>query len=239
MKWDLKAFDQSGNIPSVVASIDPVQFSNLNNIRVLDLAIKVPGSKWKIPSTLKQFYEPIFLAANHQESLEEEIDYVYITVDQKSIKPFSTQRRPGWHSDAFVSADDGTQIDALPGAFDKVELDAEYTYVAYDSLPTLFVDGPFNVGPVSCDEVLKSFEEQAEGRPVVTFMPYTLICLTPYCVHRSAINNTNHVVNRTFIKIQFSKKKYNRTENTRNPAIDYTDWDWVSRNPVLREHRYV
>lgn len=246
--WNVERFKDKGNLPDIVGTLEnQAWFSQNNGIRVLDLCIKAPGQNWAIPTALAQFQEAVHRARFQELMISGKgIEYCYITVDQRPVKPGTSQRRDGWHSDAYIVDEQGRQLDVIPenAAYLPTGELIERTYVAYDALPTLFLDGPWDLpDPTDCDAVLKSFNDQAkekmyEKHPIV-FGPYTLLCLSPYCVHSVQKNETPDMVDRTFIKIQFSSKMYNREENTRNPNIDYTGWTWVPRDPAKREHRYV
>ncbi len=242
--WDVRRFSQSGNLPVDVGTLAAADaFRRQAGIRVLDLALHLPDQGWAIPSELSQFTEAIAIATAY-ELRHAPLSHVYITVDQKPVGAGRAQRREGWHSDAYVVDDAGRQLDViaenapfLQGGSEPIER----TYVVYDSLPTLFLDGPFPLecDANDCDAVLRSFNDVAEGQTPITYPPFTVLALTPYCVHSVQVNNRGTTLLRTFVKIQFSRHRYNRTGNTLNPRFDYDDWTWVVRDPKKREHRHA
>ena len=57
--------------------------------------------------------------------------------------------------------------------------------------------------------VLAYFDKLSEGRLPVHYPRHVMVKLTPFDVHTPALNDTNVVVERTFVKVAFSKKPYN------------------------------
>lgn len=240
--WDVSAFGEP-HLPVTVAALpDPEAFSAQRGLRILDMAIYMPGQGWAVPQELKQFTDTVMLAYRHERMINPNIsrNYVYITVDQKRVEPQTTQRRPGYHSDAYETEETG---DAVEGRT------ADNTYIVYDAIPTHFQPGPFPlvgvVDPEDCAAVLAYFDALSEGKPPVHYPLHTMVKLTPFDVHTPALNETDKPVDRTFVKIAFSEKPYNLVGNRINdtpgadgkPLLDYSGWEWVGRDPVSRNHR--
>lgn len=238
--WNVAEFDKP-HLPVVVGELsDKAAFSAQKGIRILDMAVRMPKQGWAIPEELKQYKESIKKAWDHEQMINPDIDdyYVYVTVDQKLVLPHKSQRRPGYHSDAFETSE-------TTDAHAKVD----HTYIAFDKLSTLFQPGPFplngHVDPEDCAAVLKYFDQMAEGKPPITYPPHTMVKLTPYDIHTPDMNQTDETIERTFIKISFSKKPYNLIGNRINdtpdkngkPILDYSGWEWVPRDPHARNHR--
>ena len=238
--WNVGEFDKP-HLPVVIGEIEDKEgFSQQRGIRILDMAIRMPEQGWAIPKELEQFRESIQKAWDHERMINPDIDqyYVYITVDQKLVLPNKTQRRAGYHSDAFETSETTTE-----------HAKVDNTYLVYDAIPTLFQSGPFplkgKVDPEDCDAVLKYFDAKSEGHPPVTYPPHTMVKLTPYDIHTPAVNTSGEDIKRTFIKISFSKKPYNLIGNRINdtlgpdgkPLLDYSGWEWVPRDPHARNHR--
>src|SRR3989344_3102009 len=244
--WDIRRFSEGNHLPVKLGDIaNRTEFSEQCGIRVLDMPIYIPGQGWAIPENLSQFKEAIEMAAIHEAVVNPDIDdyYVYITVDQKTVVPGKTQRRAGWHSDAYITDETGRQLDVkAENAVDIKRQDGrlvDRTYIASDGLPTWFLPGPFPIegDPQDCDQVLNNFDKMAEGQEPITYPSYMLSVLDPYDVHTSAPNLTGEEVKRTFIKISFSKQIYNREVNTRNPLLEY-NWVMVSADKSKRrQHR--
>ncbi len=234
-KWDISEFDNP-NLPAVIGSLENrVAFSVQKGWRILDMAIRMPGQGWAIPKELEPYKEAIQKAVEHERTVNPDFNeyYVYITVDQKKIEPEKSQRKGGYHSDAYVTQE--TKV--IEG-----DVVVDHTYLISDSkeLPTLFQPGPFSlkgIDPEDCAKVLQTFDTVSEGKEPVTYPPYTVVKLTPFDIHSAKVNKTGMALERTFIKISFSREKYNLVGNQINPNFDYGDWVWMLRDPKIRNHR--
>lgn len=214
-------------------------------VRVLDMPIHMPEQGWRIPAILNQWIEMINRCMADFATIEPDPYrwYCYITVDQKPVGPGVSQRRPGAHSDSFLVDARGVQIDVVAENRDYfgqvVNAEIDITYIAYDCMPTLFYAGPWWLdAPDNCGLVLSSFDFQKKTMTPVTYPTYTALRLTPYCVHEALINATDEAIERTFVKLAFSRFRYNRQGNTHNDLFDY-DWLMVPRDLAERGHRYV
>jgi hypothetical protein len=234
--WDTERFEEK-NLPVIIGELEGKDlFSEQHGMRILDLPIKMPGQGWKIPSEIAQFSEAIALAVDQERMINPDFDddyYAYIIVDQKVVQPGKNQRRAGYHSDAFVTEQTEIEVDG-----EEVARKIDRTYVAYDTVPTAFLPGPFPIDcdPEDCDQVLESFKRRSEGLKPTFFPSHTVLRLDPYDVHSSQTNESDKPVIRTFIKISFSKSVYNRDGNDVNPHFNY-NWTLVPRDPAKREHR--
>lgn len=235
-RWDVRKFEEI-NLPVVVGELkDKEKFSEQQGMRILDLPIKMPGQGWKIPEELEQFKEILAAAVDQERMLNPKFDedyFVYIIIDQKIVVPGENQRRAGYHSDAFVTGETEVEIDG-----EEAARLVDRTYLAFDTLATGFLPGPFPIDgdPEDCDEVLKSFNKRAEGKTPILYPPYTVLRLDPYDLHSSRTNKTDQKIIRTFVKISFSKSVYNREGNDINPHFQY-NWTMVPRDPEKRAHR--
>ncbi len=245
LPWDVARFDRP-QLPALVGVLEErAAFSRAAGLRVLDLAIRMPGRGWAVPRALSQFEEVIRLAVAFERSINPDFDacyYAYITVDQKRVEPGRAQRRVGWHGDAFVSP----ETSAIEAGNPPVITDN--TYVVFDALSTLFLPGPFSLRGVDATDiaaVLARFDEAAQGREPLRYPPYHLLRMTPYDVHTPDVNTTGATIDRTFVKIQFSKDRLNMLGNGINrvlgaggaPRLSYEGWTWVARNPDRRNNR--
>jgi hypothetical protein len=187
--WDVSAFGEP-HLPVTVAALpDPEAFSAQRGLRILDMAIYMPGQGWAVPHELEQFTDTVMLAYRHERMINPNIsrNYVYITVDQKRVEPQTTQRRPGYHSDAYETEETG---DAVEGRT------ADNTYIVYDAIPTHFQPGPFPlvgvVDPEDCAAVLAYFDALSEGKPPVHYPLHTMVKLTPSTfTHRLSMKRTS------------------------------------------------
>lgn len=246
-QWDLKEFDKI-NLPTVVNVIgqsfvmDPTEFSKPRGIRLLDMAIYMPGQHFKVPEFIAPYRNVIgaCLGSEYKDDPNFLNDhYIYITLDQKIVQKGQTGRRAGAHSDAFISTGLG-QVDITLENKDLIAKETgevSHTYIMSDCAPTEFFRAKFPITADDCETSLKTFDEIAETAEAVKYPSYTLLKLDPYVVHRCSImNETRH---RTFLKVSISRKRYNREGNTINPEFDYSDWTWVPRNWQERNHPTV
>lgn len=139
--------------------------------------------------------------------------YIYITAKTMFVPEGGNLNRVGWHSDGFMSEDKN--------------------YVWSDSLPTEFIEGHFPDIPQDCDLSLAMFEKLAQENNVKECSPNVLYRFDESTIHRCAINKGKPFLRR-FVKITFSKFKYNLKGNSHNYLIDYT-WDMIDRNET-RNH---
>lgn len=238
--WDIGSYNRE-NRPAIIATLPEAgraAFSAQRGDRVQDLCLRMPGQGWKLPKLLEPYLEAIRLSIEAERALNddfaahEDAYHAYITVDQKIVPPHRTQRRQGFHGDAFMTPENADLGQAAI---------VENTYLACDALPTEFKAGPFDIADVYPDIAgcLARFDELAAVQPTVTFAPYELIRITPFDVHSPAVNHADTQLLRTFIKITFSRERFNRQGNALNPLLHYENWFWVPRNPDLRNLRNV
>jgi hypothetical protein len=224
-KWNLGYFKQI-NLPILVGEIENKEkFSrkvSINGRGYLDLPIHMPQQGWKIPDDLNQFLELIFKCINDKKKFDPnfEIDhYVYITVAQSLVDPNTSQRRSGWHCDSFRRKKN------------KIGVDIDTIYLAYDSIPTLFSDSTFdfsNIDTENLQSVIKYFNTVCSNKNVITYEPYQILKLDPFVVHNANINDSSEKIKRTFVRISISKKQYRNGNNTHNSLFNY-DWNPTTR----------
>lgn len=140
--------------------------------------------------------------------------YIYLSFETNYIVKKSTQKRPGWHCDGFLTND--------------------INYIWYSNTPTIFNTTEFNITEEH-NVSMEQFEKQVNSNNNVTYPEKTLLRLDSYCVHKAAPMDEDLV--RTFIKISISKDKYNLKGNTHNPLLDYK-WKMYDREKV-RNHPQI
>lgn len=130
--------------------------------------------------------------------------YIYLTVKSEYQRNGCGFNREGWHIDGFGTDDEN--------------------YVWSNCQPTIFNNGPFDL---SDDENLSmaQMEEQADPANNYCFPDKTLVRMGR-SVHKVGPYIEGH---RVFVKVSFSKKKYNLLGNSHNYLIDY-NWDMIARN---------
>lgn len=132
--------------------------------------------------------------------------YVYLTVKHQYQTVGCPFNREGWHSDGFLTDD--------------------INYIWSNANPTIFSIGNFTI---TADDKLSILEmrEQAECYPLTTYADNTLLRLDQYNIHK--VNDiSNYEGMRTFVKISFSKDRYNLIGNSHNYELDY-EWEMKPR----------
>lgn len=164
---------------------------------LLYLPISRPGSSREaLPYHYLEHFRPIIDAVREDEGSRFYQEHVYLTAKRMIVGPSITPNRPGWHADGFGTDD--------------------LNYVWYDSVPTIFSIGHFDI---SDDHVksLEEFGEQAPKNKIVTYPAEMLLKLDPSVVHRVALAERECM--RTFLKISISKAEYNLKGNSINPQL--------------------
>lgn len=220
--WDLNKFDKINYpyvLPSCLKEEDKVAFSTQKGIRVLDIPVKFPNTEYKIPSYLNQFLPVIDVIKSHSHSINSNIDayFCYITVDQGIVEKGKSQRVKGCHVDGFQ----GIRVNP------KVEID--YGYVVSDALPTKFYLQPFPVKNLDYEKhnFFEAFQTMAVQNKVWIPKDYDIVLLDSYVVHESPVTDVEKY--RTFFRMTYSVRKYDRAGNTKNDLFDYT-WDYKTRD---------
>jgi fructose-1,6-bisphosphatase/inositol monophosphatase family enzyme len=238
--WSIQSYNQV-NHPAVVGPMPAESraiFSEQRGDRVQDMAFLMPGQGWRLPRLLLPYLDAIRIAIETERAINEDFlsnedgYHAYITIDQKVVEPHRTQRRQGFHGDAFMTPENAD--------LGRPTL-TENTYLVCDRLPTEFKPGPFDISNVYPDipACLAHFDELSAAQRTVTLPPYAVVRITPYDVHSPAVNHSDQALRRTFVKITFSRERFNRIGNAANPLHDYDSWFWVPRNPGIRNLRNV
>lgn len=129
---------------------------------------------------------------------------IYLTAKNGYQRENCGFNRSGWHSDGFLSDD--------------------INYIWSNKQPTIFNDSKFDISP--CDE--RSLDEMSlQARPEnnFTYPNYSLLKLDQYVIHK--VGPIEEGV-RCFVKVSFSKNKYNLEGNSHNYELDY-NWEMYPR----------
>lgn len=132
--------------------------------------------------------------------------YVYLTVKHLYQYPNGSFNRPGWHSDGFMTDD--------------------INYIWSDKFPTIFNNGHFDLLMDDKDSLIQ-MEEQAIDGNNVTYRECELLRLNQFNIHKVA--PITHGSMRTFLKISFSKDKYDLIGNSKNHLLNY-NWQMKPRS---------
>lgn len=129
--------------------------------------------------------------------------YAYITAKSLYVKPGQPFNRPGWHSDGFMTND--------------------INYIWSDQSPTEFAVQLFKI---SMDDQVSMVDMENQARHIWSYPNNTLLRLDQFNIHRVGLSNYEGV--RTFVKISFSKDKYDLIGNTKNYLLNY-NWEMRPR----------
>lgn len=139
--------------------------------------------------------------------------YIYVTAKCLYVKGGENFNRMGWHCDGFMSND--------------------INYIWSDCIPTEYVTGEFDI----VQDHQKSIEQMNRlfyhSEPLKC-KPNSIYRLDETVIHRCGYNTNRESVLRHFVKVSFSKDKYNLKGNSHNYLLDY-NWDMKERE-LFRNH---
>lgn len=216
--WDPKRFELL-RFPYVVGRVgDEAKFGSTKR-SVLDMPIKVPGSDIRLPEDLRDrgLEEIIDRCVEFEKSINAGYDeyYLYLTVHQSDVEASKTQRRAGAHID-------GMQGERYPEKFEVC-----HSYLVNDAVPTRFYVQEF---PSDLCELTQNwfyeFDRVKDADRAVMSENLEINLMTAYNVHEST--EALEDVRRTFVRLEFSKKQFNRVENTVNELFDL-NWTYEER----------
>lgn len=214
--WSLAEF-ANVHIPRVIGRASPAMFSCVNYcLRILDMPVKFPRTDYRVPPYASQFQPFVDQIAQHVGHHGDD-RYAYLTVDQGLVKKDASQRAGGCH------------VDGLQGARIQPKVAADFSFVVADALPTVFYIQSWNVAGIDVEtqnlfqELDRQAQEYNEWRPE----PFEIVECDAYLVHRA--DSANKDVVRTFLRLAYSVREFDRLGNSVNPRFDY-DWNYVSRD---------
>lgn len=134
--------------------------------------------------------------------------HIYLTAKCLYVPSGENLNRMGWHCDGFMTDD--------------------INYIWCDCIPTEYVIGEFELiqdHEKSIDQMNRLFYHSEP----LKCKPNSIYRLDETVIHRCDYNRSRHAVLRNFVKISFSKEKYNLKGNSRNYLLDY-DWEMKERD---------
>lgn len=182
----------------------------------LDMLIYVPGGEIALPEVYQDdaaVLETIRQAVEFEDQLMpswRETHFIYLTVDQRALQSGRTHRNGGWH------------FDGMQGVRYPEKLEVCHQYVVSDNNPTEFSDVPVDANGLDeakdnwFVELGKQIPEDAE---LIVPDTYDIMMMTAYQLHRSPVARPEHEGQRTFIRMDFTRKKFDRIGNTINPVL--------------------
>ncbi len=132
--------------------------------------------------------------------------YIYLTVKKMFQIPGTNFNRPGWHSDGFMTED--------------------INYIWSDNNGTIFNHGYFDLSQNDSISLFE-MEQQADSRCEKTYKDGSLLRLNQFNIHKCA--EIKRPGMRTFIKVSFSKDKYDLKGNSHNYILTY-NWNMKDRS---------
>lgn len=175
----------------------------------LYLPVCIPGTDGvHVPRRLRPLEGLVQLALldAYMQGRDLDRDHVYLTVKHGYATPGNPLNRPGWHCDGFGTDD--------------------LNYVWWSRWATRFAVHQFPEVTDDHHESMRQFERYA-GSNWFPVDDRTLYALTPYVVHTTPEIPAPGGM-RLFVKISFSRHRYNLIGNSHNYALDY-DWEMFPR----------
>lgn len=184
--------------------------------RCLDMPIRLAGgTSYALPqewSHLQPLLEDIITVEHHHNP--NWIDYhAYLTVDSGEVTARQQQRHGGLHVDGFQ----GERINP------KTKINRSYVITTNGG--TKFHGRAFQVLDPARFNVFQGFDLQA-GVPYIS-QENALYFMNAYMVHESGFASRDGM--RTFLRLSFDTKIFDRLGNTHNSMLDY-QWDMVERD---------
>lgn len=131
---------------------------------------------------------------------------IYLTAKHLWVSTGENMNRPGWHSDGFGTPD--------------------VNYVWSNCVPTIFNDGPFDL-PEDDVESIVEMGRQVQLSENYTFPDCHVLRMDEKVIHQTGSPTENQL--RTFLKLSFSRDRYDLLGNAVNPVLDY-DWEMRPRS---------
>ena len=201
---------------------------------VLDMPIKFPGQdEARVVGELSSFVPTIqhLLDVDFQLNPLYRECYAYLSIHQGWVTPGERQRETPYHVDGFQ------------GPRWKEKHPANHSYLVTDTLPTLFYPVAFPLDHIdpNFDDVYAEFERRvAAGVACWSAQDFEIVLMDCYCVHRGMLASTANPVFRTWLRISFETRIFDRLGNAHNPLFDYA-WPMVARDtdPRIRPRALV
>lgn len=228
--FEYDKFSEPRHPPVLIGVIEKKeQFDNPLTESVLqpqDMPIAFPTDnkddyEYRLPVCYQNLQEFVEKVANTWHSLEENHHryYAYLSISHGVIPPWQNQRRPNIHTDGFQGA-----------RVEPKEI-GEYTFVVANKMPTIFYIESFDTSTLdpNIDNFFSAYSRLTNSKPLRCMEKYQIMMMDPYCFHAATTNYSHKPVTRTFARIIFSTRRYDREGNAHNPAFNY-QWEMVKRD---------
>lgn len=203
--------------PLVIATIEGLDTTEL--LDVLDMAIKVPESKISLPKSVQSLTEfVLFCNGVHEDLVGDSAGYyAYLTINQGTVIAGNSQRNAGIH------------FDGMQGSRYPKKLLPCHQFLASTALPTRWHIQPFSTVGLDDDKDnwFKAFDDQAlrTSENMWEPEPGEIVLSTAYAAHEAV--RADEDTGRTFVRLEFTQKIFDRKGNTVTPLS--ADWDWQPR----------
>lgn len=191
--------------------------------RVLDMPIKFPGSEFRIPKELAMYASIIRRAANYEAAVNPacyDEYYCYLTIDAGWVEANQLQREAPCHVDGFQ------------GARWNPKVRGNHTYTVANAVPTFYYEQPFDFDAL--DDTKHDFfwemnAQVADTNSAFAWAPADgeMTLMDCYTVHRG--QDAPVRIYRTFVRISFEVRIFDRLGNAHNPLFKY-NWPMVPRD---------
>ncbi|CAF1001663.1 unnamed protein product [Adineta steineri] len=231
--FDYKKFSEPRHPPLYIGSIEQrkefdIPFDeNIPQAQDMPIALRTDDPnlyEYRIPMEYQNLREFIQKVINVYHSIQKNFHhyYCYLTISHGIVQPWTAQRRPTIHSDGFQ----GTRLNP------KVE--TEYAFVAANELPTWYYIDSFDVTNLdpAIDNYFVVYSRTSSTLPLDCQKPYDIMMMDGYCLHSPVINTGDEPILRTFVRIIYSPRIFDRLGNTHNPHLDY-QWEMVRREAQM------
>jgi hypothetical protein len=212
--FSFEAYHEKVRYPLLVGGI------NLNPLqheypRCLDMPLRLAGEDAYVLPTEWAGLQPLLealIGVEQQHNANWQDYYTYMTIDCKHVVADEQQRHGGLHVDGFQ----GTRINP------KTKVTRNYVMTTNGG--TRFYPKRFVVVDEKKFNVFQGFDLQAENHVIAK--ENEAYFMDAYTVHESGIADRDGL--RTFLRLTFDLKKFDRLGNTRNACLAY-DWDMAER----------
>lgn len=227
--FDLNRFEQRKDPPVVFDHIKDNQFfDSMCGFQCQDMLIKAPETDVRLPSEISNVvHEFVSKSMSHFAALTHLNGYyAYLTVTQGPVPPWQTQRRPGLHADGFFSSKHSPLINGQGTEANEI------IYICCNALPPVFYLESFPDIASELDRERHDFwvamATRTSQKPNSSCLhPYEIAMMDGYCLHSVMTNQTLDLIQRTFLRLVFSKQQYTLEGNTRNPHFPSSEtWQW-------------
>lgn len=186
---------------------------------VSDMLIKEPGSSCRVPLELAGINAILSTCLAAERIINSNYDeyYAYLTVQYSETTIGQAKRGHGAHSDSIQG----------PRISPKVV--PEHGYVFADKDPTKFYVQPFDLRGLDPDKdwLVTKLKDQANEANAIRLAVGELALFDAYTIHSGVESEKEGM--RTFFRLLFSVRQFDRLGNTINPSFDYRGWNFQPR----------